>query len=129
MRERIRGTIEAIVEEELEEALGAARWKRVGAKRTGYRHGKRPRTLSTSLGATTIMMPRARIDDDDGRTGEWHSAVIPRYQRRTESVECQGPGAITTPHLQPDIRMQPVSRHHAQDPFAQGLGPYTGNPR
>src|ERR1035437_6312215 len=36
-----------------------------------------------------------------------------------------GPGAITTPHLQrPDIRMQPVSCHHAQDPFAQGLGPY-----
>src|SRR5208282_110346 len=40
-----------------------------------------------------------------------------------------GPGAITMPHLQrPDIRMQPVSCHHAQDPFAQGLGPYTEIP-
>src|SRR6202040_178324 len=37
-----------------------------------------------------------------------------------------GPGVIKKPHLQrPDIRMQPESCHHAQDPFAQGLGPYT----
>ena len=87
MRERIRGTIEAIVEEELEEALGAARSQRVGATRTGYRHRKRSRTLSTSLGATTIMMPRARIEDDDGRGREWRSRIIPRYQRRTERVD------------------------------------------
>jgi transposase-like protein len=87
MRERIRATIETIVDEELEEALGAARSQRVGANRTGYRHGKRARTLSTGLGATTIMMPRGRIEDDDGRTREWHSAVIPRYQRRTERVD------------------------------------------
>jgi putative transposase len=87
MRGRIRATIEAIVEEELEEALGAARSQRVGTNRSGYRHGKRPRTLSTGLGATTIMMPRARIDDDDGRRREWRSAIIPRYQRRTERVD------------------------------------------
>ncbi len=40
MRERICGTIEAIVEEELEEALGAAPSQRVGANRNRYRHGK-----------------------------------------------------------------------------------------
>jgi transposase-like protein len=60
MRERIRAMIEAIVDEELEAALGAARSERVGPVRTGYRHGKRARTLTTSLGATTITMPRAR---------------------------------------------------------------------
>jgi putative transposase len=76
MRGRIRATIEAIVEEELEEALGAARSQRVGTNRSGYRHGKRPRTISTGLGATTIMMPRARIDDDDGRRREWRSAIF-----------------------------------------------------
>jgi len=87
MRERIRGMIETIVEEELEEALGAARAARVGTNRAGYRHGKRSRTLSTGLGATTIMMPRARIEDDDGRRREWRSTIIPRYQRRTERVD------------------------------------------
>ena len=87
MRERIRSTIETIVEEELDEALGAARSQRVGANRAGYRHGKRRRTLTTSLGPTTIAMPRARIESDDGRRREWRSQIIPRYQRRTERVD------------------------------------------
>ena len=87
MRERIRATIEAIVDEELEAALGAARSQRMGAVRAGYRHGKRERTLTTSLGATTISMPRARIEDDGGRRREWRSRMIPRYQRRTERVD------------------------------------------
>src|SRR5579859_7844282 len=87
MRERIRATIETIVEEELVAALGAARSQRVGPVRTGYRHGKRARTLTTSLGATTIAMPRARIDDAQGQSREWHSRMIPRYQRRTERVD------------------------------------------
>jgi putative transposase len=87
MRERIRATIEAIVDEELEAALGAARSQRVGAVRAGYRHGQRERTLSTSLGPTTIAMPRARIEGDDGRRREWRSQIMPRYQRRTERVD------------------------------------------
>jgi putative transposase len=87
MRERIRATIETIVEEELEGALGAARSQRVGSVRIGYRHGKRARTLTTSLGATTITMPRARIEDAQGQSREWHSRMIPRYQRRTERVD------------------------------------------
>ena len=87
LRERIRATIETIVDEELEAALGAAPSQRVGPVRAGYRHGKRLRTLTTSLGATTIAMPRARIEGAAGRRREWHSHVIPRYQRRTERVD------------------------------------------
>jgi putative transposase len=87
MRERIRAMIEAIIDEELTAALGAVRSARVGAGRTGYRHGKRARTLTTSLGATTITMPRARIEADDERDHEWQSRIIPRYQRRTERVD------------------------------------------
>ncbi|MGO9607060.1 MAG: IS256 family transposase [Candidatus Binataceae bacterium] len=87
MREWVRDTIEIIIEEELEEALGAPRSQRVGAERIGYRHGKRPRTLTTSLGPTTIAMPRARIAGNDGRQREWRSHIIPRYQRRTERVD------------------------------------------
>jgi putative transposase len=87
MRERIRATIEAIVDEELEAALGAGRSARVGSVRVGYRHGKRERTLSTSLGATTIAMPRARLEGSDGKSREWRSRMIPRYQRRTERVD------------------------------------------
>ena len=87
IRERVRGMIEAIVEEELEATLGAGKSQRVGAVRTGYRHGVRTRQLSTSLGQTTIRMPRARLKGANGAENEWRSRIIPRYQRRTERVD------------------------------------------
>lgn len=87
MRDRVRQTIEMIVEEELEAALGAGRSARVGEQRLGYRNGSRPRQLTTSLGKTLIEMPRARMDQKDGTTREWSSQVVPRYQRRTRRVD------------------------------------------
>ena len=83
MRERIRTTIEGIIDEELVAALGAARSQRSGPVRVGYRHGKRSRTLTTSLGPTTIAMPRARLEGEDGRRREWRSAMIPRWISRS----------------------------------------------
>jgi putative transposase len=87
MRSRIRETIEAIVEEELEAALGAEKSARVGVARQGYRHGTRERTLTTSLGPTTFTMPRARLAATDGATTEWRSTTVSRYQRRTARVD------------------------------------------
>ena len=86
-RWRARAWIDAIVEEEIEAALGAAPSARVGAERQGYRHGTRERTLTTSLGPTTFAMPRARVLTPEGRTAEWRSALVPRYQRRSERVD------------------------------------------
>ncbi len=86
MRERVRATLEGLVEEELAAALGADRSARVGTVRQGYRHGTRPRTLTTSLGPTTLAMPRARIHGA-GPVSEWRSQLVPRYQRRTRRVD------------------------------------------
>jgi putative transposase len=87
IRRRARGLIDAIVEEELEAALGAAESARVGAARQGYRHGTRARTLTTSLGPTTFAMPRARMRTVEGAIAEWRSELVPRYQRRSERVD------------------------------------------
>lgn len=87
IRWRARGLIEAIVEEELDAALGAASSARVGLARQGYRHGTRERTLTTSLGPTTIALPRARVKTAEGTTTEWRSELVPRYQRRSERVD------------------------------------------
>ena len=87
IRQRARMLIDAIVEEELEHALGAAPSVRVGAARAGYRHGTRDRTLTTSLGPTTFAMPRARVVTPEGGTMEWRSELVPRYQRRSEQVD------------------------------------------
>jgi putative transposase len=95
IRGRIRAIIEAIVEEELESTLGAGKSQRVGGARTGYRHGARERQLTTSLGKTTIKLPRARLKGADGTESEWRSQIIPRYQRRTERVD----GAVLGTYL------------------------------
>jgi len=81
------GCIDAIVEEELAAALGAALSERIGGTRQGYRHGTRGRTLTTSLGPTTFAMPRARVRTAAGATTEWRSALVPRYQRRSDQVD------------------------------------------
>jgi transposase-like protein len=86
IRERIRTTIELFVEEELEATVGARPSQRVGSARQGYRHGHRERRLTTSVGATTIAMPRARMEEADGRTAEWQSRTVRRYERRTQRV-------------------------------------------
>jgi len=87
IRERVRDVIERIVEEELEATLGARPCERVGGARQGYRHGHRQRRLTTSLGPTTIDMPRARVRQADGSTTEWQSRTVRRYQRRTQRVD------------------------------------------
>jgi putative transposase len=118
IRDRIRGIIESIVEEELEAMLGAGRSQRVGEARTGYRHGARERQLTTSLGKTTIKLPRARLKGADGAESEWHSRIIPRYQRRTERVDAALLGAylsgVNTRRLRgalsPLLRGAPLSK-------------------
>ena len=86
IRERVRDVIQQIVEEEVEAALGAKPSERVGSVRQGYRHGHRERTLTTSVGATTIAMPRARLQGADG-SSEWQSRTVRRYERRTKRVD------------------------------------------
>ena len=88
IRRRARGLIDAIVDEELEAALGAAESARVGVARQGYRHGT----------------PRADVDDESGaddlrdaarpRARRWRARLpnggaqlVPRYQRRSEQVD------------------------------------------
>lgn len=87
IRSRARGLIEAIVDEELAAALGAAPSSRVGLARQGYRHGTRTRTLTTSVGPTTFAMPRARVQATAETATEWHSALVPKYQRRSGGVD------------------------------------------
>jgi putative transposase len=87
IRERVRDIIEEVVEAELDAALGATPSQRVGEHRKGYRHGYRERTLSTSTGPTTFAMPRARLGDGGGRSREWQSQTVARYERRSRRVD------------------------------------------
>jgi putative transposase len=87
MRRRIRDTIEELVKEELDAALGAPKSAQVGEQRRGYRHGTRERTLRTSLGPATFATLRARLQQADGRRTGWRSETVRRYERHTTRVD------------------------------------------
>jgi len=87
LRENIRATIEAVFEEELAQFLGRCRYDRVADKPAGYRHGHRERQLIGTFGTETVSVPRARVVTEDGKTAEWRSKALPRYQRLTKKAE------------------------------------------
>ena len=75
LRERVRGFLEEMVEQEATAALGRSRYQRgVGG---GYRNGTRSRRLLGSFGPIEIAVPRARLFTADGTSCEWRSAVLP----------------------------------------------------
>jgi putative transposase len=85
LRQRIRGFLEEMIEQEATAALGRGRYQR-GAS-AGYRNGTRSRRLLGSFGPVEIVVPRARLSAADGTSREWQSAVLPRYARMTRQVE------------------------------------------
>jgi transposase-like protein len=87
LRETIRATVETMFEEELAAFLGRIRYGRGGDARKGYRHGRRERQLVGTFGAETVSVPRARIVCDNGKTTEWRSKALARYQRLTKRAE------------------------------------------
>ena len=88
VRSRVRDFIEAMIEEELADLLGRSRYARCGdGKVVGHRHGHRSRQLTGTFGAVDIAVPRARLDDGDGRAKEWRSQSLRAYQRRTQAAD------------------------------------------
>lgn len=87
VRDRVRGFIEALLEEELTAALGRARYRRDGEALGGYRHGVRHRQLLGSFGPLEISVPRGRLRKPEGGTEEWRSSALPRYARMTRQAE------------------------------------------
>jgi putative transposase len=93
IRERIRGFIEALLEQELTAALGRGRCERAADTAKGYRNGTRGRRLLGSFGPVEVDVPRARMATADGGTREWRSSALPRYARMTRQVEALIAGA------------------------------------
>lgn len=87
VRQRVRFFIEAILEEELEAALGRSRYERACDGARGHRNGHRERQVIGTFGAETVKVPRARLVDDAGQAGEWRSEALRRYQRLTKKAE------------------------------------------
>ena len=54
----------------------------------GTRNGRRARTVMGTFGRIEISVPRARIETDGtGKTAEWKTKTLARYQRRTKEID------------------------------------------
>ena len=94
IRDRIRGFIEELLEQELTAALGRDALRAGGGRgRKATGTGTRERQLIGSSGPCRVGVPRARLADEDGSTREWRSAALPRYARMTRQVEALIAGA------------------------------------
>ena len=93
IRDRVRGFIQELLEQELAAALGRARHERAAGEPKGYRNGTRERQLLGSFGPIELSVPRARMAAKGGSTQEWRSASLPRYARMTKQVEALIAGA------------------------------------
>jgi len=87
LRANIRGTMEAVFTEELDSFLGRLRYGREAGAAKGYRHGQRDRQITGTFGTETISVPRARVENEEGKVREWRSKALPRYQRLTKTAE------------------------------------------
>ena len=96
LRDRVRDFLQAMLEAELDEALGRSRYVRRAmlpssdsevAAVTGHRHGHRSRSLLGTFGKVTVAVPRARLNTPDGKTTEWTSRTLRAYQRRTLAAD------------------------------------------
>jgi len=93
IRDRVRGFIQELLEQELTAALGRTRHERAEGEPKGYRNGTRERQLLGSFGPVTLSVPQARMTAEGGGTQEWRSATLPRYARMTRQVEALIAGA------------------------------------
>ena len=79
VRKTVQETLNALLDEEADEMVGAGRYERTAA-REAYRSGRYKRKLATTSGEVALDVPKLR-----GAT--FQTAVIERYRRRETSVE------------------------------------------
>lgn len=82
LRTKIQELIQQLLEQEIAEHLGRARYERREEGELGYRNGYgKPRRLATKVGTVTVRRPRLRELDD-----EFVSRVLPLFARHTRDV-------------------------------------------
>src|ERR1700759_5747253 len=83
IRDRVRGFIDELLEEELTQALGRSRHERTTEAGKGQRNGTGERQWLGSFGAVRMSVPRARRAAERGGTEAWRSLGRSRYARMT----------------------------------------------
>lgn len=86
LEQRLLEAVELVLEQELQEALGAQPYERTAVRR-GYRNGATLRRVTTVAGTRPLRVPRGRVATAEGTTEEFTSALVPRYARRVREID------------------------------------------
>jgi putative transposase len=132
-RRKVRGFIEAMIDEELEAALARPRYGRrsrlpvkddAAATIAGYRHGRRIRSLTGTFGPTEITVPRARIFHEGGKDQgmeEQGAAGLSAPHPRRRCADCFDLSFRNQHAPGPPGAGSPVRRHHRKGYGQPGL--------
>lgn len=80
LKDLLGGTIEGMLEAELEEELGYERYEQTEEAKTNYRNGYKPKTLQSSMGEIEIAVPQ-------DRKSEFEPQVVPKHKTNISEIE------------------------------------------
>jgi len=80
LKDLMGGTIQEMLESELEEDLGHEKHERTEAQKSNYRNGHKPKKLKTTMGEVEISVPQ-------DRNSEFEPKVVPKHKRDISEIE------------------------------------------
>jgi len=80
LKDLLGGTIQEMLESELEDQIGHERYESTEEAKTNYRNGHKTKQLKTSMGAMEIEVPQ-------DRNSEFEPIIVPKYKRDVSEIE------------------------------------------
>jgi transposase-like protein len=80
LKDLLGGTIQEMLEAELEEELGYGKYEKTQESKTNYRNGHKPKTLKTTMGNLEIEVPQ-------DRNSEFEPKVVPKHKTNISEIE------------------------------------------
>jgi putative transposase len=78
LRPMLKELVQAALEQEFEQFIGAGRWKR-SEQRRGWRNGAKPRQWRTRVGTLDLLVPK-------DREGRFQPSLFARYERSEKAL-------------------------------------------
>ena len=80
LKDLLGGTIQGMLEAELDEELGYERYEKTEVPKGNYRNGHKPKTLKSTMGEVEIDVPQ-------DRNAEFEPKVVPKHKTNISQIE------------------------------------------
>ena len=100
LKDLLGGTIEGMLEAELEEELGYERYEQTEEAKTNYRNGYKPKTLQSSMGEIEIAVPQDRKSEFEPQVVAKHKTNISEIEQKIINMYARG---LTTREISAEI--------------------------